>query len=441
MDHAILVVAGTGIAGERLNSHGETLVGGTHQIKRLIITAQRAGIERFSIIVEDNNSPLKEILKNEKRVKSNITWCTLGSMVKFEPSPSLILQSNLVINPTGLSGLMACNVSQDEIVVLVDEKKDAWVKSKGGKVEEVFLIGAKAVGAFVAHGGLLEKAILNSMSLKGWAEELVGRGSVKSVKLADGYWIRLSSDKNSIREAENLLFSNVKKSTSGWISKNINTKISIPISRLLIHTPLTPNMISVLIGIVGVLCGFFYVIEHQILGAVFLELSTILDGCDGEVARIKLMESKRGQWIDTISDQLTFLSFVVGVPVGFYRIAKSPIAIILGGINLLIFLFFLVWSFYFLVKYANSGSMVAYPKNIDKLIPVEERTIVHKLIIKLRPMMTRAFFSPVFLIAAILGGYPWVLSLTTLGLSLALAHQIDDLIKLQRSKPAANPAN
>ena len=434
MDHAILVAAGTGIDGERLNSYGETLVGGTHQIKRLIITAQRAGIKRFSIIVEGNNSPLKEILKNEKRVKSDISWHQLGSALKFEPNPSLILQSNLIINPAGLSDLIVCNVSHDEVAVLVDEQKDAWVKTKGGKVEEVFLIGAKAVGAFVAYGNLLEKSILNSMSLKGWAEELVGRGTVKSVRLTDGYWMRLSSDNDSRQKAENLLFSNVQKSASGWISKNINTKISIPISRLLIHTPLTANMISVLIGIVGTLCGFFYVIGHPILGAVFLELSTILDGCDGEVARIKLMESTRGQWVDTISDQLTFLSFVVGVPIGFYRIAKSPLAVALGGINLLIFLFFLVWSFYFLAIYANSGSMVEYPKTIDKLFPVDKRTIAHKLIIKLRPMMTRAFFSPVFLLAAVLGGYPWVLSLTTLGLSLALIHQIDDLIKLKRSK-------
>ena len=434
MDHAILVAAGTGIDGERLNSYGETLVGGTHQIKRLIITAQRAGIKRFSIIVEGNNSPLKEILKNEKRVKSDISWHPLGSALKFELNPSLILQSNLVINPAGLSDLIVCNVSHDEVAVLVDEQKDAWVKTKGGKVEEVFLIGVKAVGAFVAYGNLLEKSILNSMSLKGWAEELVGRGTVKSVRLTDGYWMRLSSDNDSRQKAENLLFSNVQKSASGWISKNINTKISIPISRLLIHTPLTANMISVLIGIVGTLCGFFYVIGHPILGAVFLELSTILDGCDGEVARIKLMESTRGQWVDTISDQLTFLSFVVGVPIGFYRIAKSPLAVALGGINLLIFLFFLVWSFYFLAIYANSGSMVEYPKTIDKLFPVDKRTIAHKLIIKLRPMMTRAFFSPVFLLAAVLGGYPWVLSLTTLGLSLALIHQIDDLIKLKRSK-------
>ncbi|MER3445983.1 MAG: hypothetical protein C4291_03730 [Candidatus Dadabacteria bacterium] len=441
MDHAILVAAGTGIDGERLNSHGETLVGGTHQIKRLIITAQRVGIKRFSIIVEDDNSPLKEILKNERRVESNIIWYTLGSAVKFESNPSLILQSNLVINPVGLSDLMACSVSEDEVVVLVDEQKDTWMKIKDGKVEEVFPIGAKAVGAFVAYGSLLEKSILNSMSLKSWIEELVGRGSVKSVRLVEGYWMRLSSYNNSRQKAENLLFSNVKKSTSGWISKNINAKISIPISRLLIHTPLTPNMISVLVGIVGILCGFFYIIGHPVLGALFLELSTILDGCDGEVARVKLMESKRGQWVDTISDQITFLSFVLGVPTGFYRIAKSPLAIVLGGINLMTFLFFLIWSLYFLARYANSGSMVAYPKTIDKLVPVEKRTIFHKLIIKLRPMMTRAFFSPVFLLAAIMGGYPWVLSLTTLGLGLALIHQIDDLIKLKKGRAAINPAN
>lgn len=441
MDHVILVAAGTGIDGERLNSHGETLVGGTHQIKRLIITAQRAGIKRFSIIVEDDNSPLKEILKNERRVMSDITWYTLGSAVKLESNPSLILQSNLLINPAGLSGLIACKVSKDEVAVLVDEQKDAWVKIKDGKVEELFLSGAKAVGAFVAYGSLLEKSILNSMSLKGWAEELAGRGNAKSVRLIEGYWMRLSSGNDSRRKAEDLLFSNVKKSTSGWISRNINAKISIPISRLIIHTPLTPNMISVLIGIIGILCGFFYIIGHPILGALFLELSTILDGCDGEVARVKLMESKRGQWIDTISDQITFLSFVLGVPIGFYRITKNPLAIVLGSINLIIFLFFLVWSFHFLAKYANSGSMVAYPKTIDRLVPVEKRTAIHRLIIKLRPMMTRAFFSPVFLIAAILGGYPWVLSLTTLGLGLALIHQIDDLIKLKRAKAVANSVN
>jgi len=439
MDHAIVIAAGTGIDGERLNSHGETIIGGIPQIKRLVITAERAGIKRFTIIVEKDDSPVKEILKGEKGIKSEITWHTLGSPIKSEPSPSLILQSNLIISPGGLSSLMNSKVSEDEVTVLVDNQKDAWIKTKGNSIDDIFSSGGKAVGAFVAHHSLLEKAILNSMYLKSWLEELVGRGGVKAINFQDGYWMRLSSDTESGKEAEDLLFSHVSKSSSGWISKNINSKLSIPVSRLLINTSLTPNMISVAIGIIGILSGFFYIQGQPVWGGVFLQLSTIFDRCDGEVARIKLMESRRGQWIDTIFDQLSFLSFVVGVPVGFYKITKSNLAITLGSVNLGIFIFFVIWSFYFLIKYANSGSMVAYSKTVDMLLPVEKRTIIHKLIIKLRPMMKREFFSLVFLIAAILGGYAWVLSLTTLGLGLTLIHQIDDLLKLKRLKQANSP--
>jgi CDP-L-myo-inositol myo-inositolphosphotransferase len=438
MDHAILVAAGTGIDGERLNSHGETIVGGTAQIKRLIITAQRAGIKEFTIIVEKDSSRLKDILRSEKRIKSNLTWHPLGSAIKFEPEPSLILQSNLIISPTGLSNLTTCKVSQDEIAVLVDEDKSAWVKTKGNLVEDISLSGGKAVGAFVAYGSLLEKSILNSMSLKSWTLELIGRERVKSLRFCDGYWMRLSTDEKSVKEAEKLLFSHIKKSSDGWISKNINRKMSIAISRFLIRSPLTPNIISVIIGIIGMLSGVFYALGYPVWGAISLELNSILDGCDGEIARMKLMESKRGQWIDTIFDHLSYMSFVVGVPIGFYKLTKSLLALILGTVNIGIFIFFVWWSFYFIARYTNSGSMIAYSKTVDKLFPVENRTILHKFIVKLRPMFSHQFFPIVFLIAAIFGGYPWVISLTTLGLSLALIHQVDDLIKL---RSASNPTS
>jgi CDP-L-myo-inositol myo-inositolphosphotransferase len=435
MDHAIVVAAGTGIDGEKLSLYGDAIIGGIPQIKRLVITAERAGIKRFTILVEKDGSPLKEILNKKNGIKSNILWHTLGSPIKSETNPSLILQSNLVITPSGLSNLMDSKVSEDGVAILVDNQKDAWVKISGNNtIDDIFSSGGKAVGAFVAHVSLLEKSILNSMHLKSWLEELVGRGNVKSVNFQDGYWMHLSSDNKSAKRAESLLFSHVSKSSSGWISKNINSKMSIPVSRLLIHTSLTPNMISVAIGIIGILSGIFYMQGYPILGGVFLELSTIFDRCDGEVARIKLMESRRGQWIDTIFDQLSFLSFVIGVPIGLYKLTKSNLAITLGSINLGIFTFFVIWSFYFLIKYANSGSMVAYSKTVDTLVPIEGRTFIHKLIIKLRPMMKREFFSLVFLIAAILGGYTWVLCLTTLGLSLTLIHQIDDLFKLKRLK-------
>jgi hypothetical protein len=192
MDHAILVAAGMGVDEEKLGSFGRTVIGGIPQLKRLIITAERAGIRRFTIITEKDDFSLKEEIENDKRIKSEIVWHPLGSPIKFDPTPSIILQSNLVINPAGLSNLMDCDVSEDEIMVLVDENKDAWVKTKGEIIEDIFSNGGKMVGAFVAYGSLLEKSILNSMYLKSWVKELVGRERVKFVRFSNGYWMRLS---------------------------------------------------------------------------------------------------------------------------------------------------------------------------------------------------------------------------------------------------------
>jgi CDP-L-myo-inositol myo-inositolphosphotransferase len=438
MDHAILVAAGMGVDEEKLGSFGRTVIGGIPQLKRLIITAERAGIRRFTIITEKDDFSLKEEIENDKRIKSEIVWHPLGSPIKFDPTPSIILQSNLVINPAGLSNLMDCDVSEDEIMVLVDENKDAWVKTKGEIIEDIFSNGGKMVGAFVAYGSLLEKSILNSMYLKSWVKELVGRERVKFVRFSNGYWMRLSSDERSVKKAEDLIFSYVGKTDTGWISRNINSKISIPTSRLLVRTPLTPNMISVMINIIGMLSGPFYALGHPVLGALFLQIATILDRCDGEVARVKLMETKRGQWVDTICDQFTVLSFIIGVPVGYYLITKNPIIIVLGSLSVGIFIFFVIWSFYFLVKYTNSGSLVAY-YNVDKLIGEENRSFVHKLIGIIRPMARRNFSSLAFLIVAIIGGYPWVLGILCTVSVLFLIHQTEDIIKLRKLRPPSNP--
>jgi len=271
------------------------------------------------------------------------------------------------------------------------------------------------------------------MVLTSWIKELVGRGSVKSVKLNDSYWTRLSSDVESVKKAEDLLFSHVGKTATGWISRNINSKISLPISRLLARTTLTPNMISVLINIIGTLSGPFYALGYPVLGALFLEIATILDRCDGEVARVKLMETKRGQWVDTIADQVTVLSFIIGVPVGYYLITKNPLAIVLGSLNVGIFIFFLIWSFYFLVKYTNSGSLVSY-FNVDRLVGNENSSIVRRLITVLRPMSRRNVYALSFLMLAIVGGYPWVLGATSIALFLFLIHQTEDIIKLKKLK-------
>jgi phosphatidylglycerophosphate synthase len=432
MDHAIVVAAGTGIEGENLNIHGETVFGSLPQIKRLVITAQRAGIKTFTIITDRSDSPLKKLLSGDKRIESEINWHTLGSDIDLDSEPSLILQSNVITTPRALSNFMDAEIDRDEILVLVDMAEDAWIKAGDDQVSDIFSSGGRAVGAFIASGKLLEKSILDSMSIKSFVHELISRDKIKYKEFSDSYWMRLSSGKDSVNKAEDLIFAHVGKTATGWISRNINSKISLPTSRLLVKTPLTPNMISVLINMIGMLCGIFYAIGHPVVGALCMQAATILDRCDGEVARVKLMETKKGQWVDTISDQVTVVSFLIGVPVGYYVVSHNPVAIILGVLNMSVFIFFIIWSFYFLKKYTDSGSLVAYFE-VDKLVDEKNTSIARKLIKIVRPMSRRNFYSLGFLVVAILGGYPWVLGFTSAALILFLIHQLEDIIKLRRA--------
>jgi len=264
--------------------------------------------------------------------------------------------------------------------------------------------------------------------------QLVSEGKAKYRKFDGKYWMRLSDDTNTAKDAEDLIFNYVGKTATGWISRNINSKFSLPTSRQLIKTPLTPNMISIGINIIGSLCGVFYVLGHPVIGSLFMHTATIMDRCDGEVARVKLMETKKGEWVDTISDQFTVLSFLLGVPIGYYLISNKPIALILGGINISIFLFFVIWSFYFLTRYTNSGSLVTYFK-VDNLVEPQKTSFIRRVIKIVRPLGRRNVYSTAFIFIAIFGGYPWLLGITTAAAILFFIHQFEDILKLRRIRP------
>ena len=434
MDHAIVVAAATGIEDTDLNGYGNIEFGALPQIKRLVITAQRAGIEHFTIITDDSDSPLKDLLANDKRIDSSIDWATINDDIDFDDTPYLIIQSNLVTTPDALSNFMDFEYDNKEVAILADSSGDLWIKATEDRVEEITPNGGKVVGAYLASGKLLKEFFSESKSVKEMITNSVKERKAIYRDFSGKYWMRLNEDPNTGKEAEDLIFNYVGKTATGWISRNINSKFSLPTSRQLIKTPLTPNMISIGLNIIGSLCGVFYALGHPVWGALFMHIATVLDRCDGEVARVKLMETKKGEWVDTISDQFTVLSFLIGAPLGYYLVSGSKIALLMGGITLFIFAFFLIWSFYFLSRYTNSGSLVAYFK-VDGLVEQQDTSFIRKLIKIVRPMGRRNVYSMAFLFIAIVGGYPWVVGITTLAAILFFIHQLEDIIKLRKVKP------
>jgi phosphatidylglycerophosphate synthase len=58
-------------------------------------------------------------------------------------------------------------------------------------------------------------------------------------------------------------------------------------------------------------------------------LSTPLDGVDGELARLKLLESRLGARLDTLTDNLVHVALFIGVMAGCYRFSHSGAYLVL----------------------------------------------------------------------------------------------------------------
>ena len=432
MRDAIVFCSGTGTNGEDLSRFPGKSIAQVPQLKRLLINCQRAGIEQFHIIT-DNAGSLKNILMDDPRITSGINWVLPGESLPVDSGRVLVLESSLVVvNSAPLEKFIgdSAECREDEFSVLVEQDADPVVglDGKTGYVNSYFGGGNSVLGAFSVDSSELA-AVVSAGEFNAWFGKEAVRCRMRVFSADVGYLYRLSDTEESGKEAERIIFSHAGKTATGWIARNINGRASLPLSKLLVRTPLTPNAVSVLINLIGVLCGPFYALGYPVIGALFMQAATVLDRCDGEVARIKLMETKNGQWVDTISDQFTVLSFLIGVPVGYYLQGGGFVAIALGGYNVAVFILFLIWSFYFLIKYTNSGSLVAYFE-IDKHINPKELSFLRKLLPRLRFLGRRNYYSAALVLLAIIGGNSLILFLTSFALTFFLIHQLEDVIRI-----------
>lgn len=148
----------------------------------------------------------------------------------------------------------------------------------------------------------------------------------------DGAWVHRVAERwryitgpEQIPSAEKWLLRGSGKSRDGFVSRYFNRPISCTVSRFLVKTPMTPNLWTVLITALPVI-GFFFLIRGSylgfVVGALLFNLHSILDGCDGEIARAKYLDSEKGPGIDAIGDLISLLLFSIGLGLGCFRSAQ-----------------------------------------------------------------------------------------------------------------------
>jgi 1L-myo-inositol 1-phosphate cytidylyltransferase / CDP-L-myo-inositol myo-inositolphosphotransferase len=124
--------------------------------------------------------------------------------------------------------------------------------------------------------------------------------------------VPLSGDAADERRAVDALWESCRKPVDGLVSKNLNRHISLFISRRIVNTSITPNHISSLCIGLGVLSGVCVAQGSYgaiVAGALLLKANSIIDGVDGELARVKWAYSKIGELLDSMGDNIANFSF------------------------------------------------------------------------------------------------------------------------------------
>ena len=202
------------------------------------------------------------------------------------------------------------------------------------------------------------------------------------------------------------LLQSLRKPQDGMVSRAINRTLSLAATRVLCRTGLRPNTLSVgilAIGAVGAGLATLGTPGALAVGGLLFQAQSVLDGCDGELARLTFRGSKTGEWVDTVGDDLTNYAFFAGLAVGLTRAGLGPWSVVFGVTGVLAGFVASGIEYRYLLA-VGSGDLTKYPLGFgdDPTGAVEERGL-QRLLARARPLFKRDFFVFATMLATALG--------------------------------------
>ena len=288
-------------------------IAGLNLFKRLILTLQKTGLEKFLILSrnlpEHERCKAENDLKNDNRFKSQLHWLDKHDGLdgegwnKIEPLAGntgfLLLRGNIVTSWEVIKDFLTSAEQSD----LSGQDKIARLSLSNGTSPDIYLVPSSRI-----------------KTLEEFFENRVIQNSMETI-LLDGsdYFLESINNTAEARAAEKSFIQHHKNYYTQFMDVWLNSVFSLRISSLLVKTPLTPNQLTLFGLLIGFLAGICFAKGDYIIGlggGFLLAFTGIWDCCDGDVARLKFMESDFGETLDTICDNIINIFIFVGIMIG-----------------------------------------------------------------------------------------------------------------------------
>ena len=337
--------------GSRLWQRGNTkpLVSllGVPLIERTILSAIEAGVDEFFVVTGYNGDQVRLFLDDlALRCGATIShlvnddWeegngLSVQAAKEHLQEPFLLLMADHLFDPSILRDLTvhkppdgcqtASGLPTDTVITLavdrnianplVDMNDVTRVRCKNGRVQDIGK-GLEKFDGFDTGMFLCTPAIFGAVqqsmaehsdsSLSGAVRYLAAQGRVNAFDITGRFWCDTDTPQDMDR-AENALLKRLRgKPSDGPVSHYLNRPLSVSLSRRLAKFPITPNQISMVSFLFCLIAAWLFTLGGYpalALGGLLAQVASVIDGCDGEIARLKFLKSDFGGWFDAVLDR------------------------------------------------------------------------------------------------------------------------------------------
>jgi len=143
---------------------------------------------------------------------------------------------------------------------------------------------------------------------------------VQAIDLRGAFWIDVDT-RGEARRAERLLVHRAAaKRADGPVARHLNRRLSRPLSLRLVRLGVSPTTVTIasflltLAAAATLALGSLWPLA-LIAGGVLVQLASVIDGVDGEIARATLRASPYGGFLDSVLDRAGDAAVLVGLAV------------------------------------------------------------------------------------------------------------------------------
>lgn len=120
------------------------------------------------------------------------------------------------------------------------------------------------------------------------------------------------------------------RGTDGVIARHLNRPISLRITERLLSRPVKPWQVSVASFATTLAAGLSFAVGHATTGGLLAQAASVLDGVDGELARVRYQDSAFGGLYDALLDRVGEAAVIGGMTAYAWAMGAGAWAVALG---------------------------------------------------------------------------------------------------------------